>query len=388
MKKAVVYGSGKIGRGFIGKIFAESGYAVCFLDKVQPLVDALNAAGRYTVRIVFNERQDDSVIPVARALNSLTDEALEAIAGCDIMATSVGANELANIAPIIARAAMLRASRGGGPLDVILCENQLGGDALLRGWIDECLTDGQRAWTDANLGLIEASISRMVPPQDPALSGGDPLLLRVDPSSELPVDSAAFRGEIPDLNGIIPYTPFEFYMMRKLFLNNGSHALCAYLGYEKGYEFIWQAIEDDEIRAAARASMVANAEALIAKYGEAVRPNVEAYIDDLLTRFPNHALNDTVARVGADLARKLRRNDRIVGAALFAIEQGVDPAPIVRGILSALRFCPKGDAKAAELQVALREKGIDHVLEHYMGLAPQEPLYGMIREGYMAQVND
>ena len=382
MKKAVVYGSGKIGRGFIGKIFAESGYAVYFLDKVQQLVDDLNAAGQYTVRIVFNDRQDDSVIPVAGALNSLTDEALEAIAGCDLMATSVGANELANIAPVIARAATLRMQRGGGPLDVILCENQLGADALMRGFIDGHLTAEQRAWTDANLGLVEASISRMVPPQDPALSGGDRLLLRVDPSSELPVDSTAFKGEIPALNGIIPYTPFEFYMMRKLFLNNGSHALCAYLGYEKGYEYIWQAFADPDIRAAARASMVANAEALIAKYGEEVRPNVEGYIEDLFRRFPNRALNDTVARVGADLARKLRRNDRIVGAALFALDQGVDPAPIVRGIVAALRFDLASDITAPRVQRDLREQGIGYVLEHYMGLKPDEPLYDMIRAAY------
>jgi hypothetical protein len=124
----------------------------------------------------------------------------------------------------------------------------------MRGWINEHLGGEQRAWADRNLGLVEASISRMVPPLTPEQLAEDPLLVRVDPSSELPVDSAAFRGEIPALNGIIPYTPFEFYMMRKLFLNNGSHALCAYLGYERGMEYIWQAIEDPEIRAAARAS--------------------------------------------------------------------------------------------------------------------------------------
>lgn len=382
MKSAVVYGSGKIGRGFIGKIFAESGYRVCFLDKVQPLVDALNAAGEYTVRIVSNERQVESKVPVDRAYHSLTTEALEALASCDIMATSVGANELRNIAPVIARAAMLRRERGGGPLDVILCENQLGGDVLMRGWIDECLTDEQRAWTDKNLGLVEASISRMVPPLTPEELAEDPLLVRVDPSSELPVDSAAFKGEIPQLDGIIPYTPFEFYMMRKLFLNNGSHALCAYLGYEQGMEYIWQAIEDDGIREAARASMQANADALVAKYGDGVRQNVQDYIVDLLTRFPNHVLNDTVIRVGADLARKLRRNDRIVGAALFALEQGVDPSPIVRGIIAALRFDYPGDPTAPQVQRALREEGIEYVLEHYMGLLPDEPLYGMILEAY------
>jgi len=380
MKNAVVYGSGKIGRGFIGKIFAESGYAVCFLDRIRALVDGLNAAGSYRVRIVSNDDTVESRVPVARALISTTDEALEALADCDLMATAVGVNELKNIAPVLAQAVARRMARGGGPLDIILCENQLGADALMRGWIYEHLDGAQKAWADANLGLVEASISRMVPPPTPQQLAEDPLLLRVDPSSELPVDSAAFRGEIPALNGIIPYTPFEFYMMRKLFLNNGSHALCAYLGYEKGMEYIWQAIEDDNIRAAARASMQANADALVAKYGEGVRDNVQAYIDDLLARFPNHALNDTVARVGADPVRKLRRNDRIVGAALFAIEQGVDPAPIVKGIAAALRFNPPGDPTAPELQRALKEQGIEYVMEKYMSLAPDEPLWDMIRK--------
>jgi len=380
MKNVVVYGSGKIGRGFIGKIFAESGYAVCFLDRIRALVDGLNAAGSYRVRIVSNDDTVESRVPVARALISTTDEALEALADCDLMATAVGVNELKNIAPVLAQAVARRMARGGGPLDIILCENQLGADALMRGWIYEHLDGAQKAWADANLGLVEASISRMVPPPTPQQLAEDPLLLRVDPSSELPVDSAAFRGEIPALNGIIPYTPFEFYMMRKLFLNNGSHALCAYLGYEKGMEYIWQAIEDDNIRAAARASMQANADALVAKYGEGVRDNVQAYIDDLLARFPNHALNDTVARVGADPVRKLRRNDRIVGAALFAIEQGVDPAPIVKGIAAALRFNPPGDPTAPELQRALKEQGIEYVMEKYMSLAPDEPLWDMIRK--------
>ena len=385
MKKAVVYGSGKIGRGFIGKIFAESGYQVCFLDRIQALVDGLNAAGAYTVRIVSNDDWTDSRVPVDRALISTTGEALEAIAGCDLMATSVGANELEHIAPVLAKAVALRMARNGGPLDVILCENQLGADTLMRGWINGWLDDEQRAWADGNLGLVEASISRMVPPQPPEQLAQDPLLLRVDPSSELPVDSAAFRGPIPELVGIIPYTPFDFYMKRKLFLNNGSHALCAYMGYEKGLEYIWQAIADPEIQDAVRASMQANADALVAKYGEGVRQNVQDYIEDLVVRYPNRALNDTVARVGADPVRKLRRNDRIVGAALFALEQGVDPAPIVRGILAALRFDLPQDPTAPRLQQALKERGIEAVMEQFMGLKPDEPLYDMIRAAYARQ---
>ena len=127
---------------------------------------------------------------------------------------------------------------------------------------------------------------------------------------------------------------------------------------------------------------VSSAKALVAKFGEGVRDNVESNVTDLLFRFQNKALKDTVARVGADLARKLRRNDRIVGAALFAMEQGVDPAPIVKGIVSALHFDLPDDRTAPEIQRALREKGVEYVMEHYMGLKPEEPLYGMILAEY------
>jgi mannitol-1-phosphate 5-dehydrogenase len=242
---------------------------------------------------------------------------------------------LPKIAPVIAKGMGARMERTGKPLDVILCENQLGADELMRGWIYERLTDEQRAWADRNLGLVEASIGRMVPPLTPEMRARDRLLICVEPYAELPVDKDAFKGEIPDLAGLIPYSPFEFYIKRKLFLHNGGHALCAYLGYEKGYEYIWQAIADPEIYEAAKASMMTSAAALVAKFGEGVRENVESNVTDLLFRFQNKALKDTVARVGADPVRKLRRNDRIVGAAPFAIEQGVDPTPIVRGIAAA-----------------------------------------------------
>ncbi len=380
MKTAIMYGAGNIGRGFIGKVFADSGYEVCFLDIMQEIIDEMNAREAYHVRIVSNAGEEDTLVKPVRAVNSLTEQAIDEIVNCDIMATAVGVNVLPKIAPVIAKGAAARMARNGRPLDIILCENQLGADEMMRGWINARLTDKQRAWADENLGLVEASIGRMVPPLTPEMRARDRLLICVEPYSELPVDRDAFKGDIPDLVGLIPYAPFEFYIKRKLFLHNGGHALCAYLGYEKGYEFIWQAIADPEIYAAARASMMASAQALVKKFGEGVRENVESNVADLLFRFQNRALKDTVARVGADPVRKLRRNDRIVGAALFAIEQGVDPAPIVRGIASALKFDRVEDATAPELQRALKDQGIDYVLGHYMGLTPDEPLYGMIRE--------
>ena len=384
MKKAIMYGGGNIGRGFIGKVFADSGYEVVFLDIMQSLIDEMNRRGEYNVRIVSNAETVDTTVKPVRAVNSSTEQAIDEIVTCDIMATAVGVNILPKIAPVIAKGVVARMEKSGKPLDIILCENQLEADVLMRGWIYACLTDEQKAWADKNLGLIEASIGRMVPPLTPEMRAQDPLLICVEPYCELPVDRDAFKGEIPDLVGLIPYSPFEFYIKRKLFLHNGGHAVCAYLGNLKGYDYIWEAIGDPEIYEAAKAAMNVSAQALIRKFGEGIRENVENNVVDLLFRFQNRALKDTVSRVGADPVRKLRRNDRIVGAALFAMEQGIDPAPVIKGIVAGLKFDREGDPTAPEIQKALKEQGIEYVIEKYMGLAKEEPLFGMIKAAYEA----
>lgn len=379
MKKAIMYGGGNIGRGFIGKVFSDSGYEVCFLDIMQPLIDEMNRRHGYTVRIVSNAETVEAPVKNVRAVNSSTPQALEEIATCDIMATAVGVNVLPKIAPVIAEGVKRRMRESGRPLDIILCENQLEADVLMRGWINERLNDEEKAWAEKNLGLVEASIGRMVPPLTAEEKAKDSLLICVEPYCQLPVDKAAFKGEIPDLVGLVPYTPFGFYIKRKLFLHNMGHAMVAYFAYQQGIEYIWQAVEHKEVYDLARKAMKGSGEALIREYGEEMRANVEENIDDLLFRFGNKALKDTVARVGGDLVRKLRRNDRLVGAALYCIGQGVDPEPIVEGIRAALKFDRAGDVSAPELQKALREQGIDYVLEHYMGLEPDEPLFKMIK---------
>ena len=77
MKKAIMYGGGNIGRGFIGKVFSDSGYEVCFLDIMQPLIDEMNRRHGYTVRIVSNAETVDAPVKNVRAVNSSTPQALD-----------------------------------------------------------------------------------------------------------------------------------------------------------------------------------------------------------------------------------------------------------------------------------------------------------------------
>jgi len=379
MKKAVMYGAGNIGRGFIGKVFSDSGYEVCFLDIAAGIIKEINARGEYPVRIVSNEGNRDETVKNVRAVHAGSEQAVREIADCDIMATAVGVNVLPRIAPVIAKGIAER-MKSGRTLDIILCENQLGADLLMRGWINESLDARQTKWAEKNIGLVEASIGRMVPPVTEELKAENPLLICVEPYAELPVDSAAFKGKIPELKGLIPYTPFGFYIKRKLFIHNMGHALCAYLGAEKGYEYIWQAAEDKEICTAAREAMFCSADALAREYGEEIMPLLEEHIDDLLFRFKNKKLGDTVVRVGADPVRKLRRNDRLIGAALYATEMGILPAPILMGVKAALAFNPSADESAHQLQADIKEKGLEYVILHYMGVEMKEELFDRLQD--------
>jgi len=96
-------------------------------------------------------------------------------------------------------------------------------------------------------------------------------------------------------------------------------------------------------------------------------------------------INDAVAKLKADdkLLANFRQNPTKVLEKLVGIDLPDDKVdPIVKGILAALRFDRAEDATAPEVQAALREQGIDAVLERYMGLAPEEPLFSLIREAW------
>lgn len=380
MKKAVMYGAGKIGRGFVGKVFSDSGYEVCFLDIVPALIDGLNRTHEYPVRIVANSGNHDEIVKNARAVHAESAEAIAEIASCDIMATAVGVNVLIEIAPVLARGIAER-MKTGRPLDIILCENQMESGPLMRGWIYEHLNDDHRIWADKNVGLIEASIGRMVPEMAPDQKAENPLLICVEPYAQFPVDSAAFRGPLPcDLVGLLPYSPFGLYTKRKLFIHSLGHAICAYMGAEKGYEFIWQAAEDRAICCAAREAMMASVHALTREYGDEFFVLLEEHVDDLLFRFKNRELKDTVVRVGADLVRKLRHDDRLVGAARYCMDMGLSPEPIVNGILSALRYNNPADVSAPVLQADLKEKGVAYILKHYLGLEVKDELFERLQD--------
>jgi mannitol-1-phosphate 5-dehydrogenase len=209
----------------------------------------------------------------------------------------------------------------------------------------------------------------------------DPGLIRVEPYKELPVDRSGFLGNIPRVVSMEPAENFGAYTARKLYIHNCGHAVLAYLGYLKGYEYGWQALENPGIFAQVRQAMDESKAGIVAHY--AVQPAwLEAHIQELLQRFANRQLGDTIFRLGRDPLRKLAPGDRLVGAARLAEEAGIQPAAIAGGIAAGLRFNPPDDPMAVELEQMILQNGLDEVLEKVCGISRNEELAGLIKKDY------
>ncbi|CAM4523297.1 mannitol-1-phosphate/altronate dehydrogenase [Paenibacillus endophyticus] len=107
--KAVHFGAGNIGRGFIGLLLHNAGYEITFVDVNDKLVSELQDKGQYAVKLA-NEQGDTYLVDHITAIDGKdVDRVAEAIAGADIVTTAVGVNILKHIAGAIARGIEQRA---------------------------------------------------------------------------------------------------------------------------------------------------------------------------------------------------------------------------------------------------------------------------------------
>lgn len=374
--KAVMYGGGNIGRGFIGALLSQSGYEVTFIDVAEPVVKALQENRTYPVRYVATDGYEDAWIQNVTAVNGNdTEAAATAIAECDIMATAVGARILKFIVPNIVAGLRKRWAMGGKSLNIIICENLMDANKVLEGMLKEQLTAQEQKLFDETVGLVEASIGRMVPIQTEEMKDGEPMRVCVERYGFLPVDKAAFKGEIPEIANMVPFEPFDFYIKRKLYVHNMGHATCAYLGDLLGLAYIYESVAVPEVRILVQNAMLESAMALSKKYGASLS-DLQLHITDLLGRFTNAALGDTCQRVGGDPARKLGADDRLIGSATLALEQGIVPAYIAVGAGAALHRYLRENEQAQTAENALK------VLQEISKLEAGQVLTDMILKAY------
>ncbi len=370
--RAIHFGAGNIGRGFIGKILADAGWSVTFADVNETLVSQIKRDGRYPVDIVGSGSRREEVTGVT-AVSSIGDDIVALIASADLVTTAVGPAVLPKIAPTIARGLEARVASGKhAPLNIIACENTIRGTTQLKEAVFGHLPASVAAVVEIEVGFADSAVDRIVPPAPPV--EGEPLAVTVEEFSEWIVDRTQLKGWTHDIRGMELTDDLMAFVERKLFTLNTGHAITAYLGFEKGLPTIRDAIEDAGIRAIVKAAMEESGAVLIRRYGFDPAKHA-AYIEKILGRFANPFIRDDVARVGREPLRKLGKGDRLIRPLLGTLEYGLPHQNLVKGIAAALHYRNEGDPQAVEMQTVLSEVGVAAAVDRFSGNAlPTEVL--------------
>jgi len=374
-KKAVHFGAGNIGRGFVAQFLHASGYEVVFADVADELIGLLQATPSFEVHEV-GEGARTHVVDGYRAINSRTDEAalVDEIATADIVTTAVGARILPFVAPVIA-AGLERRSGDAAPLAVIACENAINAT--------DALAEAVRATVPAeNAVFANCAIDRIVPEQTSA--GLD---VTIESFWEWVVEQGPFGDARPDIEGVTWVDDLEPFIERKLFTVNTAHAAAAYHGFSRGLTSIRGALDDAEVHAEVRAVLAETKALLVAKHGLGADEQ-QAYIEKNLVRIANPHLPDTTERVGRAPLRKLSRHERFVGPAAQLVDRGLGADGLVRAVRAALDFDVPDDAESVELQGLLRQGRPDgELVTTLTGIDEGHPLFAPLREAVASKLS-
>lgn len=377
MKKAIQFGAGNIGRGFIGAVLSEAGYHVVFADVNEVVVNRINEDGKYTVEIMDTECSKVEITNIS-AVDSRSPELAKEIAQAQIVTTAVGLGILPRIAGALAAGIAERQAQGVTEfLNVIACENGLRASSQLKEHVYTHLDEAQKAYADEYVAFPDCSVDRIVPP----IKSENPIDVVVEKFYEWNVERASIKGEAPQIAGMNLADNLIAYIERKLFTLNTGHAITAYLGKLKGHKTIADSISDESIYAIVKAAMQESGEGLVAKYGFDHDAHF-AYIDKIIGRFRNPHLQDDVTRVGREPLRKLSPNDRLIKPTMTAIEHGFATPNLVLGIGAALHYDNPEDPQSVQLQQAIAENGVAKALEQFSGISADDALAAKILDAY------
>lgn len=133
--------------------------------------------------------------------------------------------------------------------------------------------------------------------------------------------------------------------------------------------YIYEALNVEDIRLVTRETMLQSAGLLLALYpDEFTLAQLEEHIDDLLKRFRNKPLGDTIFRVGCDLYRKLGPQDRFAAPIRTARKQGLPHNLIMNALIAGISFRAadeQGKYYPSDLKFFEEAKyGVDYILKN------------------------
>lgn len=373
--KTIIIGAGRVGLGALGVALAMQGHEVVFAARREETVRSINQHGYdvSTKGVVETTIEVRGVRAVTMPGEAFTRE----VAAADQIHTSVRPDNLPDISATLAEAVLHRVKSGvKRPLDIFCCENLKNAGSQLERLVFAHIPFQFAQAVQDRVGFNASISDRIVSGQESDAAGKQ--VITADAMGDVLFDTLQVKGDFDVLPPFKGLDNFPASIEEKLYILNCGHAVCAYLGYKRGYKYIHEAMADDGVHRAVVGAMLESQRALQCKHGRTL--HYGNLINDLLASFSNAALMDTIARVGRDPVRKLQAEDRLVGPAKLAYRYSIEPTYLIQGCAAALSFAQEGDPQAAELQKLVKGRGAEHALDFVSQLRPWNPISKLIRE--------
>lgn len=360
----VIFGAGKIARGFVGHLLYLSGIDFVFVEKVDSLCDLINERQEYLVNIL-GDSSKNTVVKNARALKfSQKEEIAAAIANADCVFNSVGGKNLGEIVPFLTAGIKKRAEENPKPLNIITCENWKKPADILRDGIAEIISDNYKTFFEENVGITEAVIMRSAIESTPELLAKDPLVVNVQDFWKFPFDASRLKAPMPEkMICLEPIYEFTGFLERKFYTYNAANGTTSFVGAVLGYTYIADAAFDERILALLDGVYKETATALSKKHNFPFDEQW-AFTRTSLNKLQDKNIVDYIERNARDPIRKLGPDDRLVGSARLCLEYGVMPENLAIAIACAIHYEQPTDEFAVQLKEMREKHGILYVLEN------------------------
>jgi len=233
--RIVIIGAGATGRGQIGQLAHDAGWAITFIERRKDIVALLKSANRYRVRLAGENIREIEVSGFEILHADEVEACADAIAQADIVATAVLPTNLESTVPTLAAGLAHRQKRRvARPLNIIACENMERSSSTLRSYLQTGAPDLDWDFINEHVGFPDAMVARAVPvPKD------DPLVLLAEATQEWSVDATGVKEPMPRIEGMTLSANQNAALARKLYIKNTGHFAIGVLGYLKGYRSIY-----------------------------------------------------------------------------------------------------------------------------------------------------
>ena len=325
---AVIFGAGKVGRGFLAQLLNRAGWDFSLVDSHAETVNALR---KYDGWDVYNLANGANERLQARHIWHIDDNLEQVLVGSDLMLTAMGANHLKHWAHQIRKPLCERLKIG--EIDLILAENHPRPAAEVREVLLEEASEEERRLVETRLGIAQAQVLRSC--IEPT-GNQHPLTVQIQDHWTLPLDGEALRTDI-SIEGFEKKVDFERELTRKLFTYNCVNAMVCYIGHLSGYEWLADAANDTMIAELALKAGRESSAALVAAYGFEAGEQ-EMWCNRALEKYQDESIRDPIERNARDPMRKLGRTERLLGPIHLCIEHDLPYQTLMIGVVAALRY--------------------------------------------------